>query len=128
MQIEVETDLIPPRLIEKHIRRVLAWINPNDLQDLYVIRVIDESPHNPEYSKRSRYLSGYVLSGHYEVKTKDRRAAVVLYVPDIYFGVPKRLLGTAIATLRLARTPAHEIGHHVVATRRKRQDLAPQPN
>ncbi len=114
---EVETDLIWPPYTARHVRRVLWWINPEDVKDLHSIRVIDGRPNDPEYRERPHYLSGFLYNGHYECKTKDRNATVVLYAEDVYFGVPKIFAGSAIATLKLAHTLAHEIGHHVIATK-----------
>ena len=87
MLVEVETSRFH-RITKWHVRLVLKWINQEDLEDLHTIRVIDECPDDPEYSKRSLYLSNLVYNGHYEFKTKDRDARVVLYANDIYFGIP----------------------------------------
>jgi hypothetical protein len=115
MLIEVETSRFR-RTTNRHVRRVLKWINQEDLKDLHAIRVIDERTDDPEYTKRPRYLSGFVYKGHYEFKTKDRNARVV-FTNDIYFGIPRPMIYTPAATLRLARTLAHEIGHHIVDTK-----------
>jgi len=96
---------------------VLRWVNKEDLKDLHAVRVIAERPNDREYAERPQYLSGFLYNGHYEFKTKDRNAQVVLYAGDVYFGVPKIFAGTSMATLKMARTLAHEIGHHVIATR-----------
>jgi hypothetical protein len=116
MLVELETSRF--HLTTKwHVRRVLKWINAEDLKDLHAIKVIDERPDDPEYTGRPRYLSGLLYNGHYEFKTKDRDARVVMYANDIYFGIPYTMMYTPAATLRLARTLAHEVGHHVVATK-----------
>lgn len=116
MLIELETSRFR-RATKRHIRRVLKWIDPEDLKDLHAITVMDHPPDNPEYTARPRYLSGFVFNGHYEFKTKDRKARVVLFANDIYYGLPGILMHTPVATLRLARTLAHEVGHHVISTR-----------
>ena len=41
----------------------------------------------------------------------------MLYAHDVYDGIPKLLMASPVATLKLGRTLAHEIGHHVIATR-----------
>jgi|SRR5688572_6034961 len=116
MLVEVETSRF--RATTKwHVRRVLKWINEEDLNDLHAIRVIDERPNDPEYAMRPRYLSGFLYNGHYEFKTKGREARVVVYANDIYFGIPHLMVYTPVATMKLAHTLAHEIGHHVVARR-----------
>ena len=116
MLIELETSRFR-RITNWHVRRVLRCINQEDLTSLHSIRVIDERPDNPEYAQRPKYLNGFLYNGHYEFKTKDRAARVVLYANDIYFGIPRVMMYTPMATLKLARTLAHEIGHHIVATK-----------
>lgn len=117
MLIEVESNLVSPRVTKKHVRRVLKWVSPEDLNGLGAVRIIDERPNDPEYAKRPYYLSGFLYNGHYEFKTREQKAQVVLYAGDVYFGVPKILAGSSMATLKIARTLVHEIGHHVVATK-----------
>jgi hypothetical protein len=83
-----------------------------------VSRVIDDRPDDPEYASRPRYVSGFLYNGSYEFKMKDRDARVVLYANDIYFGIPYPMMCTPAATLRLVRTLAHEVGHHIVGHQR----------
>jgi hypothetical protein len=116
MVIEFETNRFR-RTTNWHVRRVLKWISQEDLKGLHAVRVIDERPGNAEYAQRQKFLNGFLHNGHYEFKTKDRDARVVLYANDIYFGIPHVMMYTPMASLKLARTLAHEIGHHVVATR-----------
>jgi hypothetical protein len=40
-----------------------------------------------------------------------------LYARDVYFGIPKLLIASSVARLRVASKLAHEVGHHVIATR-----------
>ncbi len=116
MRIEVETTHFP-RLTKWHVRRTLKWIGQSDLEGLGSIRVIDECLDDPEYVKLPRYLMGFTYNGHHLRKMKDQPAQVVLYANDIYFGIPKLLMASPMATLKVARTLAHEVGHHVIATR-----------
>ena len=117
MRIEVESTHFP-RLTNWHIRRVLKWISQRDIKGLESIRVIDECPDDPEGSaKVSRYLWGFLYNGHYSRKTKNQPAEIVLYANDVFFGIPKVLMASSVARLRLADRLAHEVGHHVIATR-----------
>ncbi|HZI60317.1 MAG TPA: hypothetical protein VFD62_06380 [Pyrinomonadaceae bacterium] len=116
MLVELETSRFR-RTAKWHVWRVLKWINQEDLKDLHAIKIIDDRSNDPEYVKRPRYLSGFLYNGHYEFKTKDRQARVVLYANDIFFGIPYIMMHTPVATLKVASTLAHEIGHHVVATK-----------
>lgn len=50
MLVEVETSRFR-RTTKWHVRRVLKWINQEDLEGLHAIRVIDERPDDPEYAK-----------------------------------------------------------------------------
>lgn len=117
MRIDVESTHFPS-LTGWHIRRVLKRIRQRDLEGLESIRVIDECPDDPEESaKVPRYLRGYLYNGHYSRKTQNQPAQIVLYANDVYFGIPKVLMASSVARLRLADRLAHEVGHHVIATR-----------
>ncbi len=116
MQVEIQTSYFP-RLTRWHVRRVLKWIGQRDLEGLELIRVIDECPDDPESAKVAPYLRGFLYNGHYSRKMNNQPAHVVLYARDLYFGIPKLLMASPMATLKLARTLAHEVGHHVIATR-----------
>ena len=117
MRIEVDPNYFP-RLTEWHIQRALRWISPPDLEGLELIRVIDESHDDPESAKISSYIKGFPYRGMYLRRTVTRPAEVVLYADYLYLGVPKLLLKrSAMVTVNLARTLAHEVGHHVIATR-----------
>ena len=116
MRIEVEATCFP-RLTEWHMLRVLKWFWPSDLEGLESIRVIHECPDDHESAKVSPYLRGFLYNGHYSRKMKNRPAHVVLYARDVYFGIPKLLMASSVARLRVASKLAHEVGHHVIATR-----------
>jgi hypothetical protein len=116
VRIEVEATYFP-RITKWHLRRVLKRIGQHDLEGLEFIRVIDECPDDPESAKVPQYLRGFLHNGHYLRKMKNRPAEVVLYANDIYFGIPKLLMASPMATLKVARTLTHEVGHHVIATR-----------
>jgi hypothetical protein len=116
MRIEVESTHFP-RLMKWHVHRVLKWIDPRDLEGLESIKVIDDCPDDPEYIKLPRYLMGFLYNGHYSSRKKDQPAQVVLYANDIWFGIPTLLIAAPMTTLRVARTLAHEVGHHLIATR-----------
>lgn len=116
MQIEVESTKFSS-VTARHIRRVLKCISQGDLEGLHSIKVIDECPDDPEYTNVQPYLRGFRYNGHYSRKVKGEPARVVLYAHDVYYGVPKFLIATPVATLKLGRTLAHEVGHHVIANR-----------
>ena len=87
------------------------------MQGLELVRVLDEEPDDPEYNRTPVYLRGFLYNGCYLQASKDRPAQVWLYSKDIYFGIPKLLMPSPMAILRLADILAHEIGHHVITTR-----------
>jgi len=116
MRIEVEATCFP-RVTKWHVWCVLAWFTQRDLEGLELIRVIDDCLYDPESAKVPPYLRGFLHNGHYLRKMKDRPAQVVLYANDVYFGIPKLLMASPMATVKIARTLAHELGHHVIATR-----------
>jgi hypothetical protein len=116
MRIDIESSYFP-RLTRWHISRALKWFSERDLEGLHSIRVIDECPDDPESGKVSRYLRGFLYNGHYSRKLKHQPAEVVLYARDVYFGIPRLLMATSVARLRMTSKLAHEVGHHVIATR-----------
>lgn len=116
MRIEVKSTYFP-RLTEWHLRRIVKWFTPRDLEGLESIRVIDECPDNAEAVKVPSYLTGFLYNGHYSRRLGTHPAQIVLYARDVYLGIPRSLLLSPMTTLRIARTLAHEVGHHVIATR-----------
>ena len=117
MRIDVETNHFAT-LTGWHIRSALKWIDNDDRQGLGVIRVTEHCPFDREANNLEPYLRGFLYNGSYIRKRKDVPAEIVLYRADIHFGIPTILLTTPIATLKVARTLAHEVGHHVMSKRR----------
>jgi hypothetical protein len=105
------------RLSAWHVRRALRWLSPNDLAGLGFIRLMDEEPDDPEAQKEPAYLRGFLYNGRYLRKGKDHPAHIALYTSDLYLGMPRFLKLTPTQTLRFAFTLAHELGHHLIATR-----------
>lgn len=67
-----------PSLTERHIRRVLKWIDQRDLEGLGMIEVIDECPDDPDSVKVQQYLRGFIYNGHYVRKGKNELARIVV--------------------------------------------------
>jgi hypothetical protein len=83
-----------------------------------MIRVIDECPDEElDPGRIPAYMRGFLYNGQYLNAKKNRPAHIVLFANDIYFGIPRALLISPVATLKMARTLAHEVGHHVIAGR-----------
>lgn len=95
----------------------MRWISPRDLEGLQLIKVIDESYDDPESAKVPLYLKGFPSRGMYLRQTATRGAQVVLYGTYLYLGIPKFFMRNSMVTLNLTRVLAHELGHHVIATR-----------
>ena len=118
-EVRVEVDPVCfPRITRRHVERVLSWLPKRDLEELEVVKVIKDCP-DEELDVRNvpAYMRGFLNNGQYVYRTKNHPAQIFLYANDIYFGIPKPLLGTRMATLKVARTLAHEVGHHVIAIR-----------
>ena len=116
MQIELKTNYWP-RLSAWHVRRALKSINPTDLEGLGYVQLMDEEPDDPAALKKPAYLRGFLYNGRYRKKSVDGPAHVVLYTRDLYLGIPLVLKPSPMATLIIASTIAHEVGHHVIASR-----------
>jgi len=56
VRIEVEIEYLT-RTTEKHIRRALKYIDAADLEGLGAIRVVDQSPADPDENKYPPYLN-----------------------------------------------------------------------
>ena len=116
MRIETETRFLP-RVTKWQVQCVLRWIDPDDLKGLELIKVLDNHPADHEYNRQPAYLRGFFYNGTYLQASTDRPAQVLLYSKEVYFGIPTLLMLSPMAILKLANILAHEIGHHVIATR-----------
>jgi hypothetical protein len=123
IRIEVSAHYLP-RLTEWHVHRVLRWLDATDLDGLGFIRLADEEPEDPHMAERPPYLRGFLYNGRYFRKTPSEPAHVVLYTRDLYFGIPRLLFASPMATLAVASTLPHEVGHHIIATRGYIYDLS----
>src|SRR5262249_11762420 len=116
MRIKASTRYLP-RLTQWHIRRSLKWTNPLDLAGVEIIRVMEEQPSEESLRKPTPfYLQDSACLGEYKKRAKHL-GSINLYTRNLYIGVPALFRVTPVATLRVAFTLAHEIGHHIVARR-----------
>ena len=116
MLIKTSTAYLP-RLTEWHLRRCLKWINPLELAGVEAILLMEEeAPDNPNLKQAPFFLRGSACLGEYKRKEK-RSAEIVLYTRYLYLGIPAFFRLTPVATLRVAFTLSHEIGHNLVARR-----------
>lgn len=113
MQIEILTSYYS-KLTLWHVRRVMRWIDPVDVEGITSIRLLGDSPDRPYNSSASAYLTGVFSPGEYERVNKDT-AHINLYTKILYIAIPTPLTPTPMATLRVALVIAHEIGHHLIA-------------
>jgi hypothetical protein len=116
LRIIKETSIFP-RLTGWHVRKSLAWIDKAELAGLEYIRLMDSEPQDTAASEHPPYLVGFMYCGAYSKKKDGRPASISLYTRDLYFGIPRMLVTSPLATLSIASTLAHEIGHHVLVTR-----------
>lgn len=111
MQIEsLCTD--PPRGLLWQVRRVLRCIDREHLQGLAFVCLLDQMPEKVTEGEPDAHVYGW-----YHVQSDDIPPYVVLYIPRIYAGLPSFLWWSTVPTLRLARSLAHEIAHHLRAER-----------
>lgn len=103
-----------------HLRRSLTWINPSHLEGLYCIRLLDELPtptaQSDEWYKHA-VEQGYDVFGCYDPKDERTVSCVTLNLKDIYKLIPVAYYWTPVPTLLIAHAVAHEVAHHLVATR-----------
>lgn len=110
--------------IEWQVRRSLRWLDPDYLLGLGSIIIQDEMREIPEASRSSecarllpKERGASFINGWYERSTASDPAFIILYARPIYRPIPSFLWWTPVLTLRILRTLAHEVAHHLVAIR-----------
>jgi hypothetical protein len=121
MQIRCWQDFSPPRGLTGHIRRALKSIEPQDLEGIDHVLLLEDVP---EISRRAdaeleRVLQDdLLLFGAYKARTNDGPAHIILIVRSLYLPVPGVFAHTPAMTIRVAKTIAHEVGHHLIAEKK----------
>lgn len=121
IEIRCWQDFSPPRTLTAHIRRSLKWIEPQDLDGIDHVLLLEDVP---EISRRAdpdleRALKDdLLLFGAYKARTINGPAHIILIVRSLYLPVPRIFSYTPAMTLRIAKTIAHEVGHHVIAEKK----------
>ena len=111
----------PPKGLLRHLQRSLKWINPADLDGIDFIRLTDEPSEqlvrNDEDLRRD-IEEGLCVYGLY-MSGKRHPAYILLFVKSIYQAISVNQLYriTTAPTLWITRTLAHEVGHHLIASR-----------
>jgi hypothetical protein len=102
------------------LERSLRWINQDDLRGLDFVTFEDEWPElvgpAPEWVVRTGAETRNVR-GWYVPPNEQRQPYIMLYTRSIYRGVPALLWWSTVPVLRITHTLAHEVAHHLVATR-----------
>lgn len=112
----------PPRGLERQLRRSLRWIDEADLLGLAVVALRDEmsvvTANGPKWAQEAEAngVSDHI-GGWYSPAKAEVPAYVMLYVQNIYRTIPSWLWWSTVPTLRIVRTLAHEVAHHLKATR-----------
>ena len=103
-----------------HLRRCLRWIPDGDLFGVEEIVLEDQlGPATATSPDWHHEIEGRNLAvgGGYFRRQRDTPASIVLYVASLYRGIPKVYWLSPVITLQLARTLAHEVGHHLIDQR-----------
>ena len=102
------------------VRRSLSWIDPLDMVGIESIVLMDEIEEpvqtSPDWHKRAK-AEGLCVTGQYLHADRQSSAQVTLYVRGIYRGIPSIYRWTMVPNLSICYTLAHEVGHHLIATR-----------
>lgn len=109
-----------PRGLLSHVRRSLSWINPLDLDGIAYIQLKDgieePTPASPKWHQQAKE-EGTGVYGIYFRRWTGSPAYITLFIQDLYYGIPSFYWWTTVPTLNISRTLAHEVGHHLIATR-----------
>ena len=105
---------MPPRNLLKHLQRSLSIFSGNEMEGIECIWLLDEACG--EHADRIM-AEGTRVYGAYHSKGEYRPCEIVLFVRDIYCGVMPFFYLTSVPVLQITQTLAHEVAHHLVATR-----------
>jgi hypothetical protein len=89
------------------------------LKGLAYIRLEDRLPELDDKADewaKSAVDEGKRVYGWYASHERSEQPHIVLYVNEIYRGLPGIFWWSSMPTLRITRTLAHEVAHHLVAT------------
>jgi len=112
--VQIENHCVnAPKGLVRQVRRCLKWIEPADLEGIAFVCLMDQMPPNL-MSSDSPHDNTY---GWYHLQMENIPPYIVLYIPNIYSGIPSFLWRTTVPTLRISRSLAHEVAHHVRARR-----------
>lgn len=100
----------PPWGLFRQVKACLNWINKDDLQGLGKIILTDEVVTAETITNDATS----VCRGFYQFGTEKSPPVIFLAIPKFYEWVPSWLWWSPVITLRICRTLAHEVGHHVL--------------
>jgi hypothetical protein len=101
-----------------HIRGALSWIEPRDLVGISSIILKDSFEEVDDAIWYQRVISeGLSIKGWYRSAGQGESATITLFLGDLYRGIPGLYRLTPVIRLSIASTLAHEVGHHLIATR-----------
>lgn len=101
-----------------HVRRGLNWIEDEHLAGLDYLWLMDSIPEETtDETAIQAKTEGFGLYGAYKPREGSNQSYILLFVQEIYRGIPAIYAMTPVPTLRIARTLAHEVAHHLVSQR-----------
>ncbi len=111
----------PPKGLVWQVRRSLRWFEADHLDGLELILLVDQAPpltdDLPEWIK-NYIIKGVPIYGWYSPSQDGAQlACITLCVQQIYHSIPQYLWWSTIPTLRIIRTLAHEVAHHLFQIR-----------
>jgi hypothetical protein len=121
IEIRCWQDFSPPRGLTGHIRRALSVIEPQDLEGIDHVLLLEDVPEisrhdDPELDRALQ--DDLLLFGAYKSRTNAGPAHIILIVRSLYLPLPGILTHTPAMTIRIAKTIAHEVGHHLIAVKK----------
>lgn len=110
----------PPRRLMNHLKESLRRFSDEELKGLEAIWLLDDVPEYANEEAAAAVAQGGRLYGLYHSRTEEVASYIALSIGDIYRGVRGHLPFyefTPIPVLCMSRALAHEMAHHLIATR-----------
>ncbi len=109
----------PPHRLMKHLQQSLRDFPKDDMKGLGALWLYDEIPNDAHEEGSDIPRAGVQTRGSYYLKTKEYDSYILLFINAIYYSLDEFPFCefTSVPALCISKTLAHEVAHHLIATR-----------